>query len=63
LRFSSGRPGIAFRQTQGFENATVEAAKDLAHQFDGAVGNEVGAVDRFATDPRVEAARTINVPD
>ena len=63
MRFSSGRPRIAFRQTQGFENAAVEAAKDLAHQFDGAVGDEVSAVYRFATDPRVEEAGTINVPD
>ena len=43
-----------------FQHAAVEAAQNVPHQIDGAVGQEIGAVN--ISDVRFEETRAIHVP-
>lgn len=59
----SDKPSIALGNAELIEDAAVEAAEDLAHEGDGGVGDEVGAVDVHASDAGWEEAGAVDVPD
>src|SRR5437899_1334878 len=56
------RPCVAFGDAELIQHAAVDAAEDLPHKFDSAVGNEIGAVDVDAADLWREEAGAVNVP-
>ena len=46
-----------------FQNPAVNAAQYLAHEFDGGLGIEIGAMNRFSGYVSWKEVGAINVPD
>ncbi len=55
------RPGVAAGEAKIVEDTTIKAAQNMSHQFDGAVGEEICAMN--VTHARVEETRAVDIPD
>jgi hypothetical protein len=54
-------PGVAASISKRIEDPAVEAAQNVAHQIECAIGEEIGAVN--VSDALLEEARAIHVPN